>query len=241
MYWNLYLLLNYLNGWHLRLAGYKFASMYKELDLINWNRKSTYDYFRSFEDPFFNICSYLDVTDLQRYSREKNYSFNLCILYYSLKVANEMEEFRMRLLDDKVIVYDRINCGSPVLHEDETFSFCYFVLHDSLEAFVRDGKERIAQQLESKELDPKTGELNMIHYSVIPWTSFSSFKHAKKFIEGDSIPKIVFGKYFEESGRLKMPISVAVNHALMDGFHLGKYLNKLQEAIALPSSGTKIV
>lgn len=207
--------------------------MYQELDLTNWKRKSTFDYFKTFEDPFFNICTHLDVSQLYELCQQKEYSFNLAILYYSLKVANEMEEFRMRIIDEKVVIYDRINCGSPVLHEDETFSFCYFELHDSLESFVENGKKRVAKQLAKQVLDPKVGELDMIHYSVIPWTSFTSFKHAKKFIEGDSIPKIVFGKYFEDNEKLMLPISVAVNHALMDGFHVGKYLNKVQAELNL--------
>jgi chloramphenicol O-acetyltransferase type A len=34
---------------------------------------------------------------------------------------------------------------------------------------------------------------------------------------------------FEDGGRKKIPHSVEVNHAMMDGFHIGKYFNLLQE------------
>lgn len=207
---------------------------FKKLNLESWKRRAAFDYFSSFEDPFFNICSNLDVTHLHSLCKKNGYSFNLAIHHYSLGIANEMEAFRMRIVGEEVVIFDRVNCGSTVLHEDETFSFCYFEWKESLEAFVEDGEKRIAHQLEKKELDPKVGEVDMIHYSVIPWISFTSFKHAKKNIPGDSIPKIVFGKFFEENGKVLLPISVAVNHALMDGFHVGKYLNKLQEALSGP-------
>jgi chloramphenicol O-acetyltransferase type A len=67
---------------------------------------------------------------------------------------------------------------------------------------------------------------------VIPWTSFTSLKHARRFAKDDSISKIVFGKFFQEGNVLKLPISVEVNHAMMDGFQIGKYLNELQKMIS---------
>jgi chloramphenicol O-acetyltransferase type A len=69
----------------------------------------------------------------------------------------------------------------------------------------------------------------MIHYSIIPWISFSSISHLRKFNTDDSIPKIVFGKHHKKDNGLVMPVSAEVHHSLMDGLHVGKYLHLLNE------------
>ena len=135
----------------------------------------------------------------------------------------------MRKLDGQLVEYDRIHPGSTVLHEDNSFSFCYFEYVDSFDDFEKAGKARIEEQLRNKTIDPKLNALNMIHYSVIPWIAFTSFKHARRFDKADTFPKIVFGKVFEENGKSKIPLSVEVNHSIMDGYHMGLYFDLLQK------------
>ena len=72
----------------------------------------------------------------------------------------------------------------------------------------------------------------MIYYSVIPWVSFTSFKHASRIDKTQTVPRIVFGKIFDDDSVKKMPVSVEANHAMMDGLHVGKYFNLFQETIA---------
>src|SRR6185295_6808430 len=149
------------------------------------------------------------------------------MLYYSMEAANDLPEFRLRMVNGKLVLFDNIHCGCTILHEDATFSFCYFRRTATLQEFIRQGRNLIEEELRQKTFDPKTAEVDTLHHSVIPWTSFTSIKHAKKLNTGDTIPKIAFGKYFESDTRLLMPISVEVNHALMDGYHVGQYLVNL--------------
>jgi chloramphenicol O-acetyltransferase type A len=71
----------------------------------------------------------------------------------------------------------------------------------------------------------------LVYYSVIPWISFTSFKNATRLDDSQTIPRIVFGKLFTEAGKMKLPHSVEVHHAVMDGIHVGKYFNLLQKKI----------
>ncbi len=205
--------------------------MYKEINPDTWKRKALFEFFKGFDDPFFNISSNLDVTQLYLFCKKYKQSFFLSNLFCALETANEIPAFKMRLLDGKLVEYDEINIGSTILHDDETFSFCYFGRDSDIIEFNRKGKENIEKQKYSKKLEPRLNELNAAHCSVIPWITFTSFKHAKNFGKGDTIPKIVFGKLFDENGRKKMPVSIEVNHAMMDGFHVGKYFEKFQERI----------
>ena len=205
--------------------------MHKEFDIENWNRKNVFDFFSTYDDPFFGICSTIDITNLYKFCKTNDHSLNLAILYFSTYTANSLLNFRLRLLNGKVVLFDHIDCGTTVFHADETFSFCFIDFKTSFSEFELLGKKLIREQLGEKKLEPKSDLLNVIHYSVIPWTSFSSIKHAKKMGISDSIPKITFGKYFSDRGKLNLPISIEVNHALMDGFHVGTFLNKFQEKI----------
>jgi len=47
----------------------------------------------------------------------------------------------------------------------------------------------------------------------------------------DSVPKISFGKFLVKDGKKMMPVSIHVNHALMDGFHVGQYAALFQELL----------
>jgi chloramphenicol O-acetyltransferase type A len=49
----------------------------------------------------------------------------------------------------------------------------------------------------------------------------------------DSVPKISVGKYFNESGTIKIPISIHVNHALVDGYDIGLFYERLEKEFRL--------
>jgi chloramphenicol O-acetyltransferase type A len=205
---------------------------YKQIDLLNWPRYKQYDFFRKYDNPFFNICSTIDVTTLLQQCNKHKESFSTAMLFASIDVANEITEFRYRLKNNGVVEYNEIYAGSTILNDDETFSFCYFDYFSDFSLFNEAAKNATHRhKTESLEFDGRNNDLNLIHYSVIPWISFSSFSHPRNYTTNDSIPKIVFGKYYEKEGRTLMPISIEVHHALMDGLHLGKYLEALQNKI----------
>jgi chloramphenicol O-acetyltransferase type A len=77
---------------------------------------------------------------------------------------------------------------------------------------------------------------DVIYHTTLPWISFTSFAHARTPGRGDSVPRFVFGKFTKENERVIMPFSVEVHHALMDGLHVGRYLTRLEEALADPES-----
>lgn len=205
---------------------------YKEIDIQDWERKSQYNFFKSFDDPFFNITSNVDIGHLPGYVQEKGYSFNLACLFYSQQVIHSIPEFRLRMEGEKVILFDKVNCGSTILLDDHSFSYCYFEYDDNLETFDRKGKQNIELLRRQGDFNPRDGELDNIHYSSLPWIPFTAIKHARRFGITDSIPKIVFGKWYEDRGRQLLPVAVDVHHALLDGYHLGLYFSRLSEAFS---------
>ena len=65
--------------------------------------------------------------------------------------------------------------------------------------------------------------------TCMPWVSFTSVQHPMNMHPTDSIPRFAWGKFFEENGRVKMPLGVQAHHALVDGVHVGRYFMRIQE------------
>ncbi len=208
--------------------------MFKELDIEKWNRKTAYEFFKDYDDPFFNITANLDVTALYDFCKHQNLSFSLANLFYSLQTANEIMEFRLRLFNDKLVEFDKIHATQTILNEDETFSFCYFESQNTIVEFNEKGKKAVEKYKKLKTFDVENDRLDLIYYSVIPWISFTSFKHAVRFNNRQTVPRMVFGRIYDDGNRKKIPHSVEVHHALMDGLHVGMYFNRLQEKFSNP-------
>lgn len=205
--------------------------MYQEIDLENWERRATFEFFKDYKDPFFNMAANLDVTRLYRFCKENAMPFSIAVLYFSIATANEIREFRLRMIGKKVVEFDRVEATQTILNDDNTFSFCYFPMEDSLEEFVETGLKSREKYRELKSFDVESDRLDLIYYSVIPWVSFTSFKHANSGDNRQTVPRMVFGKMFTQGDLRLMPFSVEAHHCLMDGYHVGRYFNLFQEKL----------
>lgn len=216
--------------------------MPKYLDTENWNRRRQFEFFKDFDNPFFNICASVDVTSLLGLTRATtNITFFIAYHFLSMKAANEVEPFRYRLRGDRVLVHDRIHAGTTLLLADESFTFVYFDYEEHFEKFHARAKATVERaQVDVSRLDERAGQDDLIHHSVVPWVTFTSISHARNWGSLDSVPKIAFGKYREEGDRIKMPISVEVHHALMDGLHVGRYFERLESYFSDPRSALNL-
>ena len=207
------------------------------LDLESWSRRELFEFFIGYANPYFNVCTVVDVTRLKAFvAQQPGMKISLAIHYFALRLANEIEPFRYRLKDGKVFVYDVVHGGTTVLLPNESFAYAYFDYQRDFESFTR-GMRQAVDELRSGDgkLKPTMRD-DVIYHTTLPWISFTSFAHARTPGRGESIPRIVFGKITDCNGRLRMPISVEVHHALMDGLHVGRYLTELEEALAEPES-----
>ena len=205
------------------------------LDIANWARRDLFEFFVGYANPYFNICARVDVTNLLASLRQHpGVSVSLAYHYFALRVANEIEPFRYRLKDGKVIVYDVINGGTTVLRPNESFTLIYFDYDPDFERFIIGAQRQVDEaQSGSKPFKPMPHD-DVIHFTTLPWVSFTSFAHARNPGRADSVPKIAFGKFTKENERTLLPISVEVHHALMDGLHVGRFLDRLETAFSEP-------
>ena len=208
------------------------------IDLDTWPRRSVFEFYLPFDKPYFNVCLQLDVTRLitELKKREKT-SLWLTYHYLALKAANEIEPFRYRLRQGKVLVHDVINGGTTFMLPNETFTLLYFDYAAPVSKFMEGATKEVDQILNGDwAFRPKHEDDARIHCTTLPWIAFTSFSHARRWGREDSVPKISFGKFIKEKDRTLMPFSVEVHHSLMDGLHVGRYIARIEEMLAQPET-----
>ena len=211
--------------------------MAEYLDVTNWARRDLFQFFIGFDNPYFNICTRVDVTRLLEFLRHRpGVSVALAYHYFALRVANEIEPFRYRLREGKVLVHEVINGGTTVLQPNESFTFAYFDYQEDFEKFILEAQRAVNEVRKGDHPFIPRPDDNAIHFTTLPWVTFTSFAHARNWGREDSVPKIAFGKFVEENDRILLPISVEVHHALMDGLHVGRYLTRLEEVLGKPEN-----
>ncbi|HYU97815.1 MAG TPA: chloramphenicol acetyltransferase [Pyrinomonadaceae bacterium] len=210
--------------------------MAKYLDLEKWIRKDVFEFFLAFDKPYFNICTQLDITPLLTALGDRKVSVSLAYHYFALRAANEIEPFRYRLKDGQVIVYDVIHGGTTVLLPSEIFTLTYFEYVPSFKKFMAGAELAMKEAVSGDGAFRPNPRDDMIHFTTLPWVSFTSFSHARNWGREDSVPKIAFGKFTKVNQRTLLPFSVEVHHALMDGLHVGRYVARLEEALRDPET-----
>ena len=205
--------------------------MKKELNLSTWNRKEHFEFFCKFEEPFFGTTIQLDCTKAHAKSKELGVSFFAYYLHKTLVAVNNIENFRYRIENDTIVVYDRID-GSPTIgRSDGTFGFSLTEFHPDFTVFEKNALEEIERIQNTTGLFTRSFDSdNLIHFSALPWLDFTSLSHARSFTFPDSCPKISFGKMVVQNyGSKRMNMSVHVHHGLMDGLHLGQFVDYFQQ------------
>ncbi len=195
----------------------------------NWNRRKHFDHFRKMDYPHFNLCATLDITEFLKYTRARDMSFFLTFLYSTVKAANKIPEFRYRIREDQVIEHQVIHPSFTVMTKDNVFAFCPVEYKtDFIEFYQHAAQEKIRAE-QSVCLEDEPGRDDALYVTSMPWVSFTGVTHPIQMSPVDSIPRIAWGKYFVEHDHYKIPLSIQVHHAVVDGSHVGAFFTLVQE------------
>lgn len=145
--------------------------------------------------------------------------------------VHAVENFRYRIDNDEVVLYETICASATVMRADKTFGFSYMEFADNIHEFADIVATEIDRIQHTTGIFTREYPENIIHFSALPWVDFTSISHARSFTWPDSCPKISFGKMTDQNGKKTMALSVHVHHGLVDGYHVGLFLEKLQELL----------
>lgn len=202
--------------------------MKRELDIANWNRKEHFYFFSAFDEPFFGTTSNIDCTIAYQKAKELQISFFVYYLHKTLAAVNKIENFRYRIEGEKVFVYDQIDVSATIMRDDKTFGFSYIEFHEDINEFNKRVQKEVQRIQNSTGILTREYPENIIHFSAVPWINFTGLTHSRKYTLKDSCPKVSYGKLVEENGKKSMALSVMVHHGLVDGYHIGLFIEALQ-------------
>ncbi len=202
----------------------------KTIDLASWKRAEHYQFFHNMDYPQYNICMNIEVTNFLERIKIKGLPFYYAMIYASMITLNEIEEMRYRIRNNQIILHERIHPSfTEMCSESDLFKLVTVNLESSMEAFIDVAKAKAESQTEYFPLSELGGRDDLVYITCIPWISFTHLSHTINLRKDDSVPRISWGKYFKEGDKVLLPFSVQVNHALVDGIHVGRYIEKLQE------------
>ena len=201
------------------------------LDLENWNRKEHFLFFKQMDEPFFGLTVEIDCSKAYSKAKVLGTPFFVYYLHKTLVAVNAIESFRYRIINDSIYIYDTIDVSATILREDKTFGFSLIEYSPSFEVFATNTFEEIERIQNTAGLFTREfKEVNVIHFSAVPWVNFTSLSHARSSTFPDSCPKISFGKMtVDGDGKRSMSMSIHAHHGLMDGYHVGQFVDCFQE------------
>ena len=204
------------------------------IDMRTWSRRNHFRLFSTFNHPHFSMCVNVDVTAFYPFVKRHGHSFTVSMVYVISRASHAIPEFRHRIRGDQVVEHEAVNPGFTILIDEDLFSFCFIEYTEDFSEFARRAAKSIAYVKAHPTLEDNTEKDDVLYMTSIPWVSFTSFTHPMQFHPADSIPRFAWGKCFQESNTLKMPLGVQGHHAVMDGIHMGRFYETLQDYLYHP-------
>jgi chloramphenicol O-acetyltransferase type A len=207
----------------------------QQIDLEKWERSALCSFFQAFSEPYHGVCLRVDCTATYNFAKGQGLSVFLSLLHRSLVAAQQIENFRTRIVDGAVWRYEMVHGGSAVGRPNGTIGFAHYPYREGIAEFVGEASVEVERVRQRHDLE-RPEDANLIRYSTLPWFDFTSISHARDFSHEDSAPRITFGKITETAGRHTMPVSIHVHHGLADGLHVAQFVEHFQKLLDAPDS-----
>lgn len=200
------------------------------VDLDTWARKEHFEHYFHQVPCTYSMTTKLDITPLIE-AKERLYP---AMLYRIAKAVNQYQEFRMDLGPDGTLgFYTEMHPCYTIFHRDsETFSNLWTEYTDDYGAFCRAYQQDLEQFGSCKDMMAKPDvPVNTFPVSMVPWESFEGFnlnlQNGYRYLP----PIFTIGKYQRDERGVWLPLSIQVNHAVCDGFHVCRFIAALREMI----------
>ena len=203
---------------------------HQPIDINSWDRRDLYLHFSRLKSPHYAVAAYVDVTRLLEYKRRERLSFYLSLVYLTTGVLNGIRNFRLRIIDGQVVIFDRIHTNFTHKQPDEeVFRFHTAPFEGTLRQYVEATSKAIARQT---TLFGGMGDIpNVVYCSCTPNLDATSITNPGMEDPDDAIPRVNWGKYVERDGRWMVNVTFTANHRFVDGYHIGLFFERLQAAI----------
>lgn len=199
----------------------------KLIDMENWERREFYKHFINKVVCSYSVAVNLDITPL------KGHRLYPAMIWLLTKTVNDMPEFRTCLTEDGPGIYEDMHPMYTVFNkEKKNFSGIWSWFSEDYNEFLKNYDADEREYSKSTRYAPKEGTPpNSFNISMVPWLEFTAL-NINVYDEGKFLlPIFTMGKYFERDGKRFLPLAIQVHHAVCDGYHVGMFVETLQEYI----------
>jgi chloramphenicol O-acetyltransferase type A len=197
------------------------------IDTDKWDRK---EYFHHYFDDV--TCTYsltvnIDITGLH------GHKIYPAMLWLLTRTVNDMVEFRTTLRPEGLGYFEEMHPSYTIFNKDnKNFSDIWTEFNSNYTLFLDQYNTDLTRYSSSKVFQPKDHRpVNTFDVSMLPWLTFTSFNlniyGSGKYL----LPIFTMGKTFTQSSQVFMPLAIQVHHAVSDGYHVGMFVQRLQESI----------
>lgn len=207
------------------------SMIYSKIALDRYPRKAHFEYFSSLANPYVGLTAEVEVTHLVNHCKMHGSSFFLCFLHRVMAAANAVPQLRQRILDGDIVEFDYCPASYTLLRPDETYVYCTQDCRLPLDEYLPKAMETKEKTLQQGNLDDGEDALGLMFVSSMPWVSYTALVQPTPS-PADSNPRLTWGRYFWRDGKCYIPVSILAHHALVDGLHIGRFYEKLNQALA---------
>ncbi|MCC8189392.1 MAG: hypothetical protein LIP77_01980 [Planctomycetes bacterium] len=207
---------------------------YRLVNYATWPRRGHFEVFGQGEYPYIGITTTVDVTALMAGCRERDVRFFNAFLYTVTRALNSVENFRLRVFEDRIVLCDQIDPTFNVFDQQtDLFYFAYAEFSRDFMAFNAEVERAKEAAIANRSL--ASNWLDVVYISCLPWFGYSDIIQPMGLTANDTIPRIIWGKYeTRESGATTVPFSIAGHHGLFDGVHISRLLEAMTALLARP-------
>ena len=199
--------------------------------MSTYPRRAHFDYFRSLQNPMLGVTAEVDVTALRDFCKARRCSFYLAFTHVAALAANGVPELRRRIRDGGIVEYDA--CGTSHVEPLDDGTYCYCTLYHDREwdawlPYAEAAREACRERGSIEEDDDVEG---LYFVTSLPWLHYTQL--TQPTAGGDeSNPRISWGGFEPDAaGRLMMPVTLLVHHALADGLHVARFYRNIGEEL----------
>ena len=199
----------------------------------SYYRQEVFDFFRPYANPFYSITWELDATAVVSWAKGRGFGVYANLCYFFCKAAQGIDDFRYRLLDGQIVLYDRLDIGLTYPAEGGVFRYVNRPWDGDPERFNHQLTEVLAAPEEGPHL-ASSEHTNAFYFTAIPGIPFTSFAHATPADTTEGAARVAFGMPTNTAGRRLVSVGMTVNHLFVDGAALGRLAEAAAEVFADP-------
>lgn len=207
-------------------------------------RAAAFAFYRHAAQPRWGLTTRVDVAPLRACLprwREAVPGLTAFVAYHHalLRAADAVPALRQRLTPEgTVLEWPQLDASPTVLREDGSFAFSHLAYARSLRDFAPAALRAVAL---ARRVGADWGlrdeaQRATLHTTVLPLVAFTDFTHARRGGFDDATPSVALGRFTPDGSRCWMPLNLVVHHALVDGLHVGQFVQALEALLAQPSS-----